>query len=77
MKTVKIDINNNDTIIPLMAGALYDLHELVDDRMNALKYDMAERAEKNGGFLDAIDVAESEQEIRHYRKLRNRLANYL
>jgi|TARA_B110000879_G_C10912090_1_gene408690 hypothetical protein len=77
MKTVKIDINNNDTVIPLMAGALYDLHELVDDRMNALKYDMAERAEKNGGFLDAIDVAESEQEIRHYRKLRNRLANYL
>jgi|TARA_B110000483_G_scaffold73516_1_gene91425 hypothetical protein len=77
MKTVSIDINNNDTVIPLMAGALYDLHELVDDRMNALKYDMAERAEKNGGFLDAIDVAESEQEIRHYRKLRNRLANYL
>ena len=77
MKTVKIDINNNDTVIPLMAGALYDLHELVDDRMNALKYDMAERAEKNGGFLDAIDVAESGQEIRHYRKLRNRLANYL
>ena len=67
MKTVKIDINNNDTVIPLMAGALYDLHDLVNDKIEELK-------------KESCEVEEPEEiltEIRHFRAIRNRLANYL
>ena len=67
MKTVKIDINNNDTVIPLMAGALYDLHDLVNDKVEELKKEL-------------LEVAEPEEilaEIRHFRTIRNRLSNYL
>ena len=67
MKTVKIDINNNDTVIPLMAGALYDLHDLVNDKVEELK-------------KESCEVEEPEEilsEIRHFRAIRNRLANYL
>tara|TARA_B110000977_G_C10881259_1_gene417587 strand:+ start:281 stop:484 length:204 start_codon:yes stop_codon:yes gene_type:complete len=67
MKTVKIDMNNNDTLIPLMAGALYDLHDLVNDKIEELK-------------KESCEVEEPEEiltEIRHFRAIRNRLANYL
>ena len=67
MKTVKIDINNNDTVIPLMAGALYDLHDLVNDKMEELQKEL-------------LEVEEPEEilvEIMHFRAIRNRLSNYL
>ena len=67
MKKVTIDINSNDTVIPLMAGALYDLHDLVNDKVEELK-------------KESCEVEEPEEilsEIRHFRAIRNRLANYL
>ena len=67
MKTVKIDINNNDTVIPLMAGALYDLHYLVNDKVEELRKESCE----------AEEPEEILAEIRHFRAIRNRLSNYL
>ena len=67
MKKVTININSNDTVIPLMAGALYDLHDLVDDKLEQLKKESCEVEEPQ----------EILQEILHYRAIRNRLANYL
>ena len=67
MKTVKIDINNNDTVIPLMAGALYDLHDLVNDKVEELRKESCE----------AEDPYEILAEIRSWRAIRNRLSNYL
>jgi len=67
MKTVKIDINNNDTVIPLMAGALYDLHDLVNDKMEELQKEL----------LEVEEPEEILAEIRHFRAIRNRLSNYL
>jgi len=67
MKTVKIDINNNDTVIPLMAGALYDLHDLVNDKVEELRKESYE----------AEEPEEILAEIRHFRAIRNRLSNYL
>ncbi len=67
MKTVKIDINNNDTVIPLMAGALYDLHDLVNDKMEELQKEL----------LEVEEPEEILAEIMHFRAIRNRLSNYL
>ena len=67
MKTVKIDINNNDTVIPLMAGALYDLHDLVDTKMEELQKEL----------LEVEEPEEILAEIRQFRAIRNRLSNYL
>ncbi len=67
MKTVKIDINNNDTVIPLMAGALYDLHDLVNDKMEELQKEL----------LEVEEPEEILAEISQFRAIRNRLANYL
>jgi len=67
MKTVKIDINDNDTVIPLMAGALYDLHELVNDKVEQLRKESCEVEEPQ----------EILEEIMHFRAIRNRLFNYL
>jgi len=67
MKTVKIDINNNDTVIPLMAGALYDLHDLVNIKMEELQKEL----------LEVEEPEEILAEIRHFRAIRNRLSNYL
>ena len=67
MKTVKIDINNNDTVIPLMAGALYDLHDLVNTKIEDLQKEL----------LEVGEPQEILAEIRHFRAVRNRLSNYL
>ena len=67
MKKVTIDINSNDTVIPLMAGALYDLHDLVDNKMLELEKEL----------LEVEEPVEILSEIRHFRAIRNRLANYL
>ena len=67
MKKITIDINSNDTIIPLMAGALYDLHDLVDNKMIELEKEL----------LEVEEPEEILSEIRHFRAIRNRLANYL
>jgi hypothetical protein len=67
MKKVTININSNDTVIPLMAGALYDLHDLVNDKVEELKKESCEVEEPK----------EILSEIRHFRAIRNRLANYL
>ena len=58
---------NNDITIPLMAGAVYDLHALVDDKIIELKNELLEVSEPD----------EILAEIRQYRAIRNRLANYL
>ena len=67
MKTVKIDINNNDTVIPLMAGALYYLHDLVNTKIEDLQKEL----------LEVEEPQEILAEIRHFRAVRNRLSNYL
>jgi len=67
MKKITIDINSNDTVIPLMAGALYDLHDLVDNKMLELEKEL----------LEVEEPVEILSEIRHFRAIRNRLANYL
>ena len=50
-----------------MAGALYDLHDLVDNKMLELEKEL----------LEVEEPVEILSEIRHFRAIRNRLANYL
>lgn len=58
---------NNDTTINLMAGAVYELHALVDTKIIELKNEL----------LEVDETEEILTEIRQFRAIRNRLANYL
>jgi len=58
---------NNDTKISLMAGAVEELYYLVDNKIIELQNEL----------LEVEELEEILTEIREYRRIRNRLFNYL
>jgi len=58
---------NNDTKISLMAGAVEELYYLVDNKIIELQNEL----------LEVEEPEEILTEIREYRRIRNRLFNYL
>ena len=73
VKQVTVDVQGNDTVVCLMAGAVYDLVDLLEDKTNEME--LAVLSEKPD-WGDS-EWAEFAAELQHWREIKVRLSNYL
>ena len=73
VKQVTVDVQGNDTVVCLMAGAVYDLVDLLEDKVNGMELEvLSEKPDWNDS-----EWAEFDNELQHYKRIKVRLSNYL
>ena len=73
VKQVTVDVQGNDTVVCLMAGAVYDLVDLLQDKIDEMNDEVLSETPDWGDS----EWAEFAAELQHWREIKVRLSNYL
>jgi len=73
VKQVTVDVQGNDTVVCLMAGAVYDLVDLLQDKIDEMNDEvLSETPDWGDSEWDEFNA-----ELQHWKKIKGRLSNYL